>query len=41
MQEILQDKIYLDESGEVAIASDDSRNVLSMLDDAGPTDEDM
>ncbi|MAT15094.1 MAG: DNA-directed RNA polymerase subunit omega [Planctomyces sp.] len=41
VQEILQDKIFLDRSGEVAIATDESPNVLSMLDDAGPTEEDM
>ncbi|QDU79833.1 DNA-directed RNA polymerase subunit omega [Polystyrenella longa] len=41
VQEILQEKIFLDEAGNVAIASDETPDVLQMLDDAGPTDEDM
>jgi len=40
VQEIMQDKIYLDTSGNVAIA-DDSPDVETFADDAGPTLDDL
>ncbi len=36
VEEIMQDKIYLDSTGEVAVAGEESRGLDAVLDDAGP-----
>lgn len=42
VQEILQEKIYLDDSGDVAVAAtEEAPDILAQLDDAGPSEEDM
>jgi len=40
VHEIMQDKIYLDASGEVAVRADDEPDA-DQVDDAGPTLEDL
>lgn len=41
VKEIMEDKIYLDQSGEVAIADDGSPLDLAEFDDKGPSLEDL
>lgn len=43
VQEIMQDKIFLDESGEAAVVASEQAepNVLDLMDDAGPDLEDL
>ena len=36
VEEIMQDKIFLDMSGNVAIAADDTPDLETLLEDAGP-----
>jgi DNA-directed RNA polymerase subunit omega len=41
VQEIMQDKIYLDTSGNLAVATDASPDLEQLLTDAGPSRDDM
>ena len=41
VEEILNDKIYLDHSGNVAVADDGAPDLDQILQDAGPDPEDM
>jgi DNA-directed RNA polymerase subunit omega len=39
--EIMQDKIYLDTSGNLAVATEEVPDLNQLLSDEGPTDEDL
>ncbi len=41
VQEIMRDKIYLDTSGNVAIAPNETPSLGAILDDAGPSLDDL
>lgn len=41
VQEIMQDKIYLDASGQLALADDGSPDAAAAMDDAGPSLDDL
>jgi len=41
VEEIMQDKIFLDMSGNVAIAADDTPDLETLLEDAGPDSDEV